>query len=99
MRRVRLQRFGLATSGGVSAPGPQSNATLSNVEGDGSASPPHDNAVPGEGEQSLNYGNMSLRDLRWHARRLHGPNFYELLDSRGNRRTALRNLLEAGGGS
>ena len=42
MRRVRLQRFGLATSGGVSAPSPRSNATLSNVEGDGSASPPQE---------------------------------------------------------
>ena len=52
MRRVRLQRFGLATSGGVSAPEPQSNATLSNVEGNGSASPPHNNVVPGEGDQS-----------------------------------------------
>jgi hypothetical protein len=60
-----------------------SNATLSNVEGDGSASPPHDNVVPSEGDQSLNYGNMSLRELRWHARRLHGPDFYDLLDTRG----------------
>ncbi len=99
MRRVRLQRFGLATSGGVPTPSPRSNATLSNEEGDGSASPQHDNVVPGEGDQSLDYGNMSLRDLRWHARRLHGPNYYELLDTRGRRRTALRNLLEAGGGS
>jgi hypothetical protein len=59
------------------------------LEGDGSASPP----------QELDYGRMSLRELRWHARRQHGPNFYELLDTRGNRQTALRNLLEAGSGS
>ena len=49
MRRVRLQRFGLTTSGGVSALGPQSNATLSNVEGDGPASPPHDNLLEAGG--------------------------------------------------
>ena len=49
MRRVRLQRFGLATSGGVSALGPQSNATLSNVEGDEPASPPHDNLLEAGG--------------------------------------------------
>eukprot|EP01043_Picozoa_sp_COSAG02_P027266 COSAG02_NODE_1600_length_11742_cov_33.722838_10_plen_103_part_00 len=43
MRRVRLQRFGLATSGDDPAPSPRNDATLSNGEGDESASSPQNN--------------------------------------------------------
>eukprot|EP01043_Picozoa_sp_COSAG02_P041170 COSAG02_NODE_3392_length_6820_cov_6.539652_3_plen_55_part_00 len=43
---------------------------------------------------------MFHRNFPWaHYSSQHGPNFYELLDTRGGRQAALRNLLEAGSGS
>ena len=46
--------------------------------------------------QPLDYRRMPLRELRAHARRQHGPNYYEVLDTRGSLRTALVGPLEGG---
>ena len=49
---------------------------------------------------SRDYRSMTLRQLRTHARARFGPQFWQELETRGNRRTALVNLLYStdGGG-
>jgi len=49
---------------------------------------------------SHDYRSMTLRQLRTHARARFGPQFWQELETRGNRRTALVNLLYStdGGG-